>query len=363
MKIMYDYQILWLQQYGGISKYFYELILELKKCSGFPLIEIPVIAAQNSYFRKLLQYKEWPDKRWERIVNEFWTAYKIITSYLKNKPYEIIHLTFYLPLIFNWFINEKKTKVIVTVYDMIHEKYMPNEKRLIRNKRKWVERADGIIAISECTKQDLLQYCPSVNEGKIEVIYLGCNSDILPAPLILPDKYILFVGNRAGYKNFAIFLQPAIRQVFRDYGLKLLCAGGSVFSKEEQLSINEAGMDDYVKQMTVSDEALAYMYTKAECLVFPSQYEGFGIPVLEAFSWGCPAVLSDIQCFREIAGNAALYFNADSSASLASCLEQVLLENDKRQLLVELGKERLTHYSWKKTADETFRFYQKILSE
>lgn len=363
MKIMYDYQILWLQQYGGISRYFCELIHELVKYPMSAQIEIPVIAAQNSYFRELLGYKEWTNKRWERIANEICTVYKIITSYMKKKPYEIIHLTFYLPLIFTWFINYRKTKVVVTVYDMIHEKYMPDEKRLIRNKRKWIERADGIIAISECTKQDLLQYYPCVKEEKIEVIYLGSNSNIRLAQLTLPNKYILFVGNRAGYKNFEIFLQPEIRQVLKNNGLTLLCVGGGGFTSEEQLAINKAGMDNCVKQLTASDEELAYMYTKAECLVFPSQYEGFGIPVLEAFSWECPAVLSDTQCFREIAGNAALYFDAGSGASLALCLEQLLLDKDKKQSLAELGKDRLMHFSWKKTSEKTLQFYQKILSE
>lgn len=363
MKIMYDYQILWLQQYGGISRYFYELILELKKYPKSAQIEIPVIAAQNFYFKKLLRYQDWANKRAERIVNEFWTAYKIITSYFKKKPYEIIHLTFYLPLIFNWFINDKKTKVIVTVYDMIHEKFMPVDKRLIRNKRKWIERADGIIAISECTKRDLLQYYPNIDPRKIEVIYLGGNNDISPRQLTLPDRYLLFVGNRAGYKNFTVFLQPRIRQILQDNGWKLLCVGGGSFTKKEQQAISSAGMSDYVKQLTASDEELACLYANAECMVFPSLYEGFGIPVLEAFRWGCPAVLSDIQCFREIAGNAALYFEADSSQSLAGCLQRILCEGGERDVLAALGKERLKNYSWEKTADETFRFYQKILSD
>lgn len=359
MKIMYDYQILWLQKYGGISRYFYEIVHRISEKHKDVIIEVPVLSAKNQYFKDLFSYVELKVSVVERIINEIWTVLKIIFSRLKKEPYEIIHLTFYLPLIWDKFIDRSQTKVVVTVYDMIHEKYMEEDKRLIRNKKKWMEKADGIITISEYTKQDILKIYPQLYEKEIKVIYLGNSLELKPVRVEVPERYVLFIGNREGYKNFLLLIKAFSQMT--DYSISLLCVGGGEFSEEETEKIRQLNLEKRVTNLDVNDAQLAYLYQNAICMVFPSVYEGFGIPILEAFYWRCPVLLSDCSCFPEVAGDAAIYFRGNSVDDLYDKLSCIIENIQIREDLIKKGDLQLRNYSWMKTADETYNFYNKLL--
>lgn len=361
MKIMYDYQILWLQEYGGISRYFHEIIHGIRADYQNVEVEIPVLAASNQYFKGEIFYKKWKFKTIERAVDEIWTVLKIIHSHITGNPYDIIHLTFYLPLIWDKFVKRKQSKIVITVYDMIHEKYICEDKRLIRNKKKLMEKADGIITISERTKKDMLEIYPQLNDKKIRVIYLGNSMGINPKVVSTPPKYVLFVGNREGYKNFSVLLEAFSRISENDNSISLVCAGGGQFSEKEKVQIQKYKLEKKIIQMTVDDAELAYLYKEAFCMVFPSLYEGFGIPILEAFYWKCPVILSDCSCFPEIAEDAGLYFKGNSSDDLYGTMLRMIENESLRNNLKEKGTLQLKKYTWEKTVTETYNFYKELL--
>jgi glycosyltransferase involved in cell wall biosynthesis len=249
---------------------------------------------------------------------------------------------------------------------MIHERYeeiRTIEKKISEHKRLLAKKASKIIAISENTKQDIIRYF-DVGEKKIDVVYLG--NSITPKSLpentiSVPKKYILYVGVRSFYKNFKPFLSSIVSSLKKDAELHLICAGGGDFSGDEISLFQKFGIRHKVIHHPVGDEFLGGLYQNARVFVFPSLYEGFGIPVLEAFACGCPAVLSDTSSLPEIAKGAALYFNPDDENSIRETVEKVLYDETVRKELIAKGYERVKIFSWEKTARETRKIYESLL--
>jgi glycosyltransferase involved in cell wall biosynthesis len=249
---------------------------------------------------------------------------------------------------------------------MIHEKmpYLFDDKDLIENKELIARGAKKIIAISENTKKDIIEIY-GIPESKIEVIHLATsiNNLKLNLNLNLPKKYLLFVGSRFGYKNFQQFLIESKDLIINTVDLFLLCVGGGVFNKEELELINYLGISNKVIQKDMSERDLFTAYSKAELFVFPSLYEGFGIPILEAFASSCPVILSNRSCFPEIAGEAALYFDPDITGSLKKSIQSIMSSKKLRESLVSKGHKRLKLYSWSKNLNKTIHVYEKVLNE
>lgn len=261
-----------------------------------------------------------------------------------------------------------KTPLVLTVHDMTHEIY-PN---LFKNdptaqrKQDYARRADRIIAISECTKRDLMAIC-GIEPEKIDVIHHG-NSLVLPAdaatrPMELPERYVLFVGRRRDYKRFDLCLKAFAELADADRELQLVCAGGGAFTPEEFSLINSLHLRGRVHQCWFTDEELAITYNRSQAFVYPSAYEGFGLPILEAFSCGAPVLCSKASCFPEIAGDGADYFPADDAAAMAAAIQRVLESQDHANGLRARGAERLTHFSWQRCAAETKATYQKAIDQ
>ena len=143
--------------------------------------------------------------------------------------------------------------------------------------------------------------------------------------------------------------------------VKLVCAGGRGFSDEETEIINQMRISNYVEHKEVNDEILSELYSNALCFVFPSLYEGFGIPVLEAFSCKCPCVLSNTSSLPEVAGDAAVYFDPSDKDSIIYAIECVLVNQSLQQELIEKGTQRLKSFSWSKMKNNTFEVYKKLL--
>ncbi len=182
----------------------------------------------------------------------------------------------------------------------------------------------------------------------------------VPPHLNLPAKYILFVGLRDGYKNFIGFLEN-IGPYLIEHNLGLLCVGGGDFTDHELIIINELGLLNKVFHYKVNkDEELGVFYSQAVCFVFPSMYEGFGIPILEAFACNCPVVLNNIDCFKEIAGDAALYFEQQQPLSLSEQLNKLQDSNIKENLVIK-GKERLKNFSWERSVEKHLKIYRSLI--
>lgn len=262
-----------------------------------------------------------------------------------------------------------KTPLVLTVHDMTHELFpdsFPQWDPTAARKLDYARRADRIIAISECTKRDLMDIC-GIEPERIDVIHHG-NSLVLPEDaatraMDLPERYVLFVGKRPGYKNFDTFLKAFAELADADRELQIVCAGGGAFTESERELITALHLDGRVSQRWVTDEELAIMYNRSQVFVYPSEYEGFGLPLLEAFSCGAPAVCAKASCFPEIAGEGADYFPADDAAAMAAAMQRVLESQDYANELRARGAERLTHFSWQRCAAKTKATYQKAIDQ
>ena len=233
-----------------------------------------------------------------------------------------------------------------------------------QGKFEMARRCSGIIAISDATKADILRLMPGLR-AKVVSIPLAVDvaqfRTLSQSAAQVSGDYILFVGHRHTYKNFCRFSEAAASILASNAGLRLFCAGGGRFTDSEELPFRKAGVLKRVEQRQVTDEQLASLYKGARCFVFPSLYEGFGLPILEAFSLETPVALSDTPCFREVAGNAAVYFDPEDVNSIRQTIAELLKHGGLRRASIANGTKRLAEFSWERTAELTARFYRELL--
>ncbi len=354
MKILYDHQIFSSQTFGGVSRYHCALIKEFARNHLLDW-ELPLYFSNNEYLAKLFNVtKFFPDcqfrgKNWilERLNRQ-----KVI-SVLKRGDFEVFHPTFYL----SYFLPYLNRPLVITVHDMIHDLHpeLPAHQWEVREKGKLIKAANQIIVPSIATANDLMRIA-DISSAKISVIPHGAPDSLSYSSRQLNycENEFLFVGARSYYKNFDVVL----RALKSAANVKLRCIGGN-FTAEEMRRIDELGLNERVRQETVhSDNQLASIYAQSAGLIFPSLCEGFGLPILEAFSASCPVVLSDIPVFREIAGNSAVYFDPHDEADLSKKLLEVKL---RRQELITNGAERVKNFTWEKCAALTLKVYQEAI--
>jgi glycosyltransferase involved in cell wall biosynthesis len=288
----------------------------------------------------------------------------ICIDMLKKGNFDVFHPTFFDDY-FMPYLGKKP--LVVTIHDMAMERYpemFPLSGLEMRRKKELAQRADHIVAVSENTKKDVIELY-GIPEDKITVIYHGAPKAL--SSYSLKDKpieypYILYVGSRWTYKNFVPFIEAVLPIMRERQNLNIVCTG-TPFSADEMTLFRQHGIEDRVHQMFVSADELATLYVNAECFIYPSLYEGFGIPILEAWRCGCPVLLNNASCFPEIAGDAAIYFNLDKDGSdLANKVELLLsLSLEERQSLIDKQKDRLKRYSWENSAKQMAAIYQSIV--
>ena len=253
---------------------------------------------------------------------------------------------------------------MLTIHDMIPELYpqfFAKDDPQIVMKRKLAPLASAIIAVSEHTKQDIIRIL-NVPEEKIFVVYHGCSFPKGEEGVNYDFPFILFVGQRGLYKNFLTFVKAIVPTLRRHEALHVVCTG-SPFNEEEQTVISGYGLQERFHASLVKDDIELYaFYHHAQCFVYPSEYEGFGIPILEAYQAECPVLLNHASCFPEIAGDAAIYFKMDKEGSdLADKLESLLsMTSAERQSLIERQTSRLGRYSWDNSAKQLAAIYETV---
>jgi glycosyltransferase involved in cell wall biosynthesis len=369
MKVLFDDQIFTLQEYGGISRYFYELIKRGVKENDLE-VNVSLKLSNNAYLNKNTYpglHSFYPHKN---IKGKFhfikWVNQTVSNRAVKRGKYDVFHPTYYDTAFLKHLPAGKP--FTVTFLDMIHEKLshkdeqLAIDKTIYNNKKLLLERASKVIAISESTKNDIIEIF-GVEKDRIEVIYLGSSfsAGVATDKRIIDAPYVLFVGNRAGYKNFQFFLKAVVPVLTDNKELKVVCAGGRSFNADEMALIEELKLSDRVIYKDIEDKTLANFYKYAEAFVFPSLYEGFGIPILEAFACGCPCLLSNTSSLPEVGGDAALYFDPLDADSLRTSLSAVLNSKEVRDNLVEKGFKRQQLFSWDKTYTQTIEFYKSLL--
>lgn len=365
MRIVFDHQKFTEQQYGGITRYLTCLAFELNKLNQDIKIVAPLYI--NKYLLNL------PKNIVVGSHVRFTNSYLVKTLGLTNNLLSSLLLKRYTPDIIHesYYSDSPMIKStcprVITVHDMIHERF-ENEfqnDNTIALKKKSLSRADHIIAISNNTKKDLIEFY-NIDKNKITTIYHGPTSNFNEIKSVnkkmSPYKtpYLLYVGHRSGYKNFnslikAIGLSDKIKK-----SINVVAFGGAPFDKEEVKFIKSVGLkSNQVTHVSGDDSTLKNLYQSAEAFVYPSLYEGFGMPPLEAMANGCPVVSSNTSSMPEVIGDAAEYFNPESVEELLSAIENVLSSNRKEEL-VNLGFKRVKMFSWKKCAKETLSVYQRL---
>jgi glycosyltransferase involved in cell wall biosynthesis len=367
MKVFYDHQIFEAQNIGGISRYFSELI-KFNPESVLSLKYSDNIYLQDKCFEnyRILPKKNIDDFLFNlkfrgkgRLLNYYNKIFEnnlsISVKYFKKKDFDVFHPTYYNP----YFIKYIKKPFVLTVYDMIHElfkEYFGSDKETIANKKKLILASNNIIAISENTKNDLIKIFPEV-ENKITVVYLGFSFQQLKENMS-KENYILFTGARWGYKNFFIFIQ-AVAPLLIKYNFNLICTG-QPFNDEENILLNNLQITNRTSCIFASENQLSELYSKAAAFVFPSLYEGFGIPILEAFACNCPTILSNTSSMPEVGGDAAVYFDPYSIDDMRKQIERVITSKTLQNEFVKKGKEQVKKFSWEKCAKETMEVYKKL---
>ena len=363
MRIFYDGQIYADQTAGGINRYFANIIDRLPQ-ETYPTLTVPYRKDKLQYpTHPNLKLREFRSFRPSRISNKIGTNYfRAIEHY---QQFDIFHPTYYFLLTQKVF-SQVRHPLVITVYDMIHELFanaIDPEGSTIKAKQAAIQAADAIICISESTKHDLLEYFPTV-ESKVVVTHLASEFSIDWAygSETIPDRpYFLYVGSRyKEYKNFDTLLNAFAKVASINSDIQL-CIVGAPFNDAERQQIGELKLTDLIQHYTyASDTHLAKLYRCSVTLVYPSLYEGFGIPPLEAMACGTVVVAANSSSIPEVVGDAGILFDPKATNDLADILLNLLHSPNERDLFIAKGHERNKQFSWDKTATKTISVYHSL---
>lgn len=367
MRIAFDSQVFGWQTYGGISRYFWELAAGLAKRPG---CEVAIVAPL--YVNRHLDGRSGrPAIHGLQIptVPRTGRLLRCLNTMLSGKTIarldpHILHQTYYEEVA----RRPAGCKVVLTVFDMIHELFptcFPLSDPTRERKSAAVARADHVICISESARRDLVETLDVPHE-KVSVVHLASSRSVAPegAPR---DKnkagrpFILHVGQRAGYKNFATLLAAYATSPLLRSDFNLVAFGGGGFTDAERRLMHRLGLaGDRVRQITGTDDVLGGLYGDASVLVYPSLYEGFGIPLLEAMQLGCPVVCGRTSSLPEVAGDAAEFCDSQSAEDMRRAIETVVSSRPLREVLRQRGRERATLFSWERCCLETLAVYERL---
>ena len=357
MKVYFDYSVFTLQKYGGVSKYIIKLVENFSENID-PLIISPFYknvqlnntkkAKKFFFYNKLGLFSPYAN-----FLNKLYLNHKLKI----NNP-QILHYTYF---------NEKKffktkAKIVTTEYDLIKEiLYKENYLDQIEFKKKLYEKSDHIICISENTKKDLMEYY-NIQNKNISVVKLAVDKskDFNNKKLNI-RPFILFVGNRNRYKNFqnAIKAYSQSSRLVKDFDF--VCFGGGNFSNSELHLFRHLKLSDKkVHYFTGNEFDLNFFYKSARVFIFPSLYEGFGLPLLEAMNMECPVICSNTSCFPEVVGDSAIMFDPRNIDEIQEVMHNVVYSENIIKDLKKRGDINLSKYSWKKCAFETEEIYKKL---
>jgi mannosyltransferase len=335
-----------LQKSGGVSVCFTELMHQM----------------ENEQFEYQLHLFEPPDDGripktlFSKAVNHHPRLLERYRNCITSTENTIFHSSYYrLP-------DRKVKAVVTTVHDFTYERFVQGPRKWVHSyqKRKAVKQADAIICVSENTRNDLLYYFSEIDESRIFVIHNGVSDDFmrLPDNGLQENLFVLFVGQRGGYKNFCLLVNALILCK----SLNLVCVGGGDFTDDEVQLLETKLPGRYRHAGSVTNAVLNRLYNEAVCLAYPSLYEGFGLPVIEAMKAGCPVVAMAKSSIPEIAGSAAILIDESTPEALAQAIFTISgYEKNQREALIMEGLKQASGFSWKKNAASIMSLYQKLL--
>jgi len=334
MTLCYDNLVYSLQPFGGISTYWYELTRRLLKVQELELHFYETGQEHRNVCRKRL------DIATEQVIRSN-RAGLLLERFLKLPAYPGPHL--FHSSYFRVPVRNSSTRVVTTVHDFIHDIYFSGPRVWLHNRMKHsaIMESDLIITVSEHTKKDLMRFYPKLDEAKVKVIYNGVSESYrqLNFPLPVRRPFFLFIGLRDHYKNFEFALDIVAEQPHLD-----LYVVGPALNALEKASLDKKLQGRYRCFTAIDEDMLNELYNAAFCLLYPSEYEGFGIPILEAMRCGCPFIALNKSAIPEVAGSAGVLLEAadlELARQAISCTEQPLRADSQRpaaSTAVLLGK-------------------------
>ena len=359
MKVFIDGMIFGRQRIGGISKVWEAYLNRLPSYNLDVKLLIPFrkknpslinVLAQETGYTIAHDLLYWPARYFERVP----VRSRLLAGLYLDRDTDIFHSTFLST------VYSKPVKTVVTVHDLIPELFEKKQSTrwtamTLDIRRRVFENADHLIAISKNTRDDLLRLYPTIAPEKVSLIYNGITlHDASPEANVSldemnrlynarlsPQGYYLYVGNRDAYKNFALL--PDWLAACKDRGhVHVVCIGGENADALRQRLAVRGLTDHFTFLPVVSDAGVTTLYRHATALVYPSKYEGFGLPVLEAMAQGCPVLCSRVSSLPEVGGEAALYFDPDDPASLDDAVRR--LAQASRQTLQTKGRAQVARF-------------------
>lgn len=364
MRVLYDHQIFNLQRRGGISRYHVALANLL---SGMDGIDVSVLAPLHvNHFLAHSAHGGFPNfcsPRFGKLGRFPFRVNRLATrlAVMARAP-DIFHATYFQA---DPFVIERSSRFVMTVYDMIHEKFpeaFAAGDPTAAWKHRLAMRADMILCISRQTRDDLLAILP-VDPTKVRVTPLGFDPPAASAAGNSPSArpYLLFVGERTPHKNFGTLVRAYAGEPRLQSEFDLACFGGGALTDDErQLFHRLGGKPGRLLWAEGGDDLLARYYQHAAAFVMPSLYEGFGLPVLEAMARDCPVCCSRAGSLPEVAGDAAVYFDPHDPEEMASAILRAAGDPLLQRELRRKGRERLAEFSWARCAELTLEAYRSL---
>lgn len=357
MIVVFDNIVYSLQRAGGISVYWTEMCRRLEKDKSIEKLFIEENYSNTNIFRKDLNILN------SNIQNNNSVLFKLTRYFNLNIK---INKTFIFHSSYFRICSNKNAINVTTVYDFIYERYGRGLTKYIHKlvKKRAVKKSKAIICISESTKRDLIKYYPDIDRNKLFVIYLSISDDFFPiidTKIDTPfskNNYILFLGQRNGYKGFKFAVEVA-----RYFGINLLFVGGGAVSETEEILLNKSlNKDSFIHLGNISSSSLNKLYNNAFCLLYPSIYEGFGVPLIEAQKSGCPVIAHSGSSIDEVVLNSALLIDELSINAVESHF--IYLNNQlNREKIIEKGFINANRFSWDKSYEQHISIYKKLLDK
>lgn len=336
-----------LQKFGGISTYFKHLSDSVKNSN---------IDAKALIFNDGNEDKDssFYIQRKSRFLERFRTV--DIPNSVSNNI--VLHSSYYR------YSKNNNVNNIISIYDFIYEKFETNlikKKVHIYQKSKAISNSSAVICISESTKNDFLDYYPDYDPSKIFVTHLSHSSKSVEndSNYNFDDKfikpYVLFVGMRSIHKNFLSCVEA-----LKDINVEFKIVGGGGLNDLELKFLNKYVPLRYKYYSNIDNNSLNNLYQNAVCLLYPSYYEGFGLPILEAMANGCAVITSNYSSLPEVGGNACILLNNPSPVNLGESIN-LLLDYNSNLNYVRLGFINISRFSWENTCNNTFNIYKKFI--